>query len=175
MPHLHEDLHPVQRGGAGAGDGPGHSPGHQLLPPDTRGLLLLRELIWDGQTVPYVQHLVGEGGTHTHVEIQLNSWQEKPTDHVCYFGLSILSFYTHLMDYELIELIGFLFLRTHITFGRVAKSARHTQVSKYIYAVEKARSTTTYTSSCNAPLACLFMLSSHFFHTFLLRSPTTFF
>ena len=61
MLHLHEDLHPVQRGGAGARDGPGHRPGRQLLPPDPRGLLLLREFVWDGQTVAYVQHLVGEG------------------------------------------------------------------------------------------------------------------
>ena len=58
MLHLHEDLHPVQRGGAGARDGAGHRPGRQLLPPDPRGLLLLCELVRDGQTVAYVQHLV---------------------------------------------------------------------------------------------------------------------
>lgn len=59
--HLHEDLHSVQGGGTSARDGPRHCTWSKLLPPDTRALLLLCEFIWDGQTVPYVQHL---GITH---------------------------------------------------------------------------------------------------------------
>lgn len=56
--HLHEDFHSVQRGRAGARDGPRHCTRDQLLPPAARALLLLCELVWDGQTVTYVQHLV---------------------------------------------------------------------------------------------------------------------
>lgn len=56
--HLHEDLHSVQRGGSCAGHGSRNGPRHQLLPPQTRCLLLLRELIWDGQAVANIQNLV---------------------------------------------------------------------------------------------------------------------
>ncbi len=56
--HLHEDFHSVQRGGAGARDGPRHRTCDELLPPAAWALLFLCEFIWDGKTVTYVQHLV---------------------------------------------------------------------------------------------------------------------
>lgn len=57
LPHLHEDLHTVQRGGSGAGHGTCHGPRRQLLPPQTSRLLLLCELVRDGEAVTDVQHL----------------------------------------------------------------------------------------------------------------------
>lgn len=55
--HLHEDFHSVQRGGACAGHGARHGARRQLPPPQTGGLLLLRELIRYGEAVTNVQHL----------------------------------------------------------------------------------------------------------------------
>lgn len=57
LTHLHEHLHPVQGGGPCAGHGACHGSRRQLLPPHTRRLLLLRELVRDGETVANVQHL----------------------------------------------------------------------------------------------------------------------
>lgn len=57
LTHLHEHLHPVQRGGSCTGHGACHGPRRQLLPPQTGHLLLLCELIWDGEAVTNVQHL----------------------------------------------------------------------------------------------------------------------
>ena len=52
---LHADLEAVQRGCASPGHGTCHHARHQLLPPHASQLLLLRELIRDGQALANIQ------------------------------------------------------------------------------------------------------------------------
>lgn len=60
-PHLHEDLEAVQRGCACPRHGARHRARHQLPPPRARQLLLLRELVGDGQGLADVQDLRTQG------------------------------------------------------------------------------------------------------------------